>query len=185
MPRSKAGTDEWSAPGDPDYETRRAEAIAAGVDVEPEGRPIGKAALPPRVAEILARELSRSHAGSPILTVTAQRTLYAALRPLEADLAERLAPCERLADGTLRLLVARSLHFRDAHLSPGQFTIKVNYDPRTGRWISDVAAGQPGFARLAAHVWRLRGRDDGRMAEIDLFALIGLAYLYALKEGAA
>lgn len=139
--------------------------------------------LSPRMVELVALELSRGFAGEVSMSAATARRLSLALEPHEGVLAGALCREAAIrADGTIRLVVPRHISFTDAHLRPNQFTVTVEYSRRSGRWISDVAAGPAEFDRLCAHVWRLQGRREG-MAARDLLAHIGAAYLALLAEG--
>lgn len=140
--------------------------------------------LPARVVELLAREISRSHSGDPAYSSTACRALQDALGPHVATLAERLAPCERRRDGTLRFYIPRNVQFEHPHLPASQLTVTADFDPVTGVWSSDVASGQAGLTQFAGHVWRVKG-GTGRTPDFCLLALLGLAYLFGRKEGRA
>lgn len=138
--------------------------------------------LPERTVGLIAREMARGFAGDVYMGEAAHRRLTQALGPHEATLARAL--CKEVQvrdDGTIRLVVPRNISFTDAHLPANKLTVGVEYDPRSGRWISDIAAGHGGFDGLCAHVWRVQGRRDG-MAARDLLAFIGAAYLASLSE---
>ena len=138
--------------------------------------------LPPRMVDLMASEIARGFAGEVRMGATAYRRLSQAIGPHEKRLAQAL--CKETvvhADGSIHLKVQRNIAFTDAHLPRNQLTVAVKYAPRSGQWLSEVAAGQAGFDHLCGHVWRLQGRRHG-MAARDLFAFIGAAYLALLSE---
>jgi hypothetical protein len=141
---------------------------------------MAKPVLPSRVVEILLREFRRSHTGHPVLSGAAMRALDGTLRPHEVKIALCLAPGEHRG-GAVHLQIPRHVDFKDAHLPDNQYTVEAEYNPSTGRWISEVASGRPGLSRFAGHVWRVKGAE-GEMPERRMLALIGLAYLRFLEE---
>ena len=149
------------------------------------GRTRRKPVLPPRVVELLATEIARGFAGEVYMGAASHRRLTQAVRPHEATLA--LALCrhgETLPSGRVRLKVPRNFSAPYPGLDPNKYLIKVEYEPKSGRWTSEADAGWPGFDLLCAHVWRIMGRSEG-MATRDLYALIGAAYVASLAEGDA
>lgn len=144
-----------------------------------------KPVLSPRVVERLAAEIARGFAGEVYMGAASHRRLMQAIRPHEATLA--LALCqhsEALPNGTLRLEVPRNFSAPAPGLDPNKHLIRVEYEPKSGRWTSEAGAGQPGFDLLCAHVWRIMGRSEG-MATRNLYALIGAAYVASLAEESA
>ncbi len=137
--------------------------------------------LPPRVAEFLKREIRRSWMGDPRLSATAMRLLCDAIDPHAADLASALGRAEPQPDGSLILDIPRHVDFRFPDLAETQGSIGVRFHPRSGRWLSELTTGWSSFPRLAGYVWRVKG-GPGRMPEYQVLALIGLAYLFALRE---
>lgn len=142
-----------------------------------------KPILPPQVAERMVKLIAHAFAGEVSMSAANHRRLMQVIRPYEAILAPALCrQSETLPDGTIRLQVQRNIGFHDAHLGPNKWTIPVDYDLKSGVWTSEIAAGQPGFDRLCAHVWRIQGRSEG-MATRDLLAFVGAAYLASLEAG--
>lgn len=149
------------------------------------GRTRRKPVLPQRVVELLAAEIARGFAGEVYMGAASHRRLMQAVRPHEATLALDLCRHGKiLPSGTVRLKVPRNFSAPYPGLDPNKYLIKVDYEPKSGRWTSEADAGWPGFDLLCAHVWRIMGRSEG-MATRDLYAMIGAAYVASLAEEGA